>query len=208
MDQAASIQWPPVMRGLLQGVQDETGMGGAADPPAHDIAGVDVDDEGHTGKASQGRHIDEIGDPEPVWRWGIELAIDVIERARRRFVADRGANGLPSNDTLQAGLPHQSLHRASRNIEPCPLHLSPNLAHALDPKVLGKDPHDFRLVRLIALGTGRQLRAIPALSDMLMIGRWGDWQDSADRLDPVMPTMFVDKGDHRFSGRSSSAWAK
>jgi hypothetical protein len=89
-----------------------------------------------------------------------------------------------------------------------PLYLSPNLAHAIDREVLGKDPHDLRLEGFIALGTARQPRGITALGDMLMIGGWGDWQDPADRLDPVMPAMFVDKGDHRFSRRSSSAWAK
>src|SRR5690606_12065592 len=107
----------------------------------------------------------------------------------------RGAHWLPSNDTPQAELPHQSLHRASRNIEPFPLHLSPNLADAIDRKVLGKDPHDLGLEGFIALGTRLQPRGIPASGDMLMIGGWGDWQHPADRLDPVMPTMFIDKGN-------------
>src|SRR5690606_19469974 len=79
---------------------------------------------------------------------------------------------------------------------------------AIDREVLGKDPHDLRLEGFVALGTCRQPRGIPALGNTLMIGGWGDWQDAADRLDPIMPTMLVDKGDHRFSGRSSSAWAK
>lgn len=113
----------------------------------------------------------------------MELAVDVIERARRRPVADRGVNGLASNDTLEAELPYQPLHRESRNIEPFPLHLSPNLPDAIDREVLGKDPHDLGLEGLIALGTGRQPRGIPALGKMLMTGGWGDWQDPADRLD-------------------------
>lgn len=80
------------MDGLLEGVKHEAGMGGATDPPAHDIASVDVDHEGYIGEPSPRRHIGKIGDPEPVGRWGMELAIDVIERARRRLVADRGAH--------------------------------------------------------------------------------------------------------------------
>ena len=78
----------------------------------------------------------------------------------------------------------------------------------IDREALGKDPHDLRLEGFIALGTGRQPRGIPSLGNMLMIGGWGDWQDPADRLDPIMPTMLVDKGDHRFSGLSSSPQAK
>src|SRR5690606_8604444 len=123
-------------------------------------------------------------------------------------VADRGANRFAANDTLQAELPHQPLHRASRNIEPFPLHLSPSLPDAIDREVLGKDPHDLRLEGFVALGTCRQPRGIPALGNTLMISGWGDWQDAADRLDPIMPTLLVDKGDHRFSGPSSSASAK
>jgi hypothetical protein len=36
----------------------------------------------------------------------------------------------------------------------------------------------------------------------------GDRQNLTDRLDPVRPTMIVDKGDHGLYRRSSSAWAK
>ncbi len=39
MDQAASMQWPSVMQGLLQGVQDEAGMGGPRRTPSDDAAG-------------------------------------------------------------------------------------------------------------------------------------------------------------------------
>src|SRR5690606_27524015 len=120
------------------------------------------------------RTIGKIGDPEPVGRRSMKLADNVIERARSGLVPDRGAHWLASNATLQAEFPHQSLHRASRNIEPFPLHLSPNLPDAIDREVLGKDPHDLRLEGFIALGTARQPRGIPALDDMLMIGGWGD----------------------------------
>jgi hypothetical protein len=43
---------------------------------------------------------------------------------------------------------------------------------------------------------------------MGMIGRGGDRQDLAERLDPMEPTMIVDEGDHGLNRRSSSAWAK
>ena len=66
------------MDGLLEGVEHEAGMGSATDAPAHNIASVNVDDEGHIGKASPGRHIGKIGDPEPVGRWG--MGPDAIDR--------------------------------------------------------------------------------------------------------------------------------
>jgi hypothetical protein len=66
MNQTAAMDGAAVVDGLLKGIQHEAGMGGAADPPAHDIASVDVDLEGYIGKPCPGRHIGKIGDPEPV----------------------------------------------------------------------------------------------------------------------------------------------
>src|SRR5690348_17873582 len=43
---------------------------------------------------------------------------------------------------------------------------------------------------------------------MRVVGRWGDRQHLADRLDPIRLTMIVDEGDHGLYRRSSSAWAK
>src|SRR5690606_1423875 len=54
----------------------------------------------------------------------------------------------------------------------------------------------------------RQLGGVEALCDMIVIGGWGDRQNLADRLDPVMPSLIVDEGDHGLNRRSSSAWAK
>lgn len=113
------------------------------------------------------------------------------------------ANRFAANAPLQAELPHQPLHRASRNFEPFPLHLPPNLADAKDREVLGKDPHDLGLEGFIALGTDRQPRGITPLGNMLMTGGWGDWQDPVDRLAATIPTITVDKSDYRFSGRSA-----
>src|SRR6516162_10722033 len=46
------------------------------------------------------------------------------------------------------------------------------------------------------------------LGHVIVIGRRGDRQHLADRLDPIYPTMIVDEGDHGLNRRSSSAWAK
>src|ERR1700735_2961355 len=43
---------------------------------------------------------------------------------------------------------------------------------------------------------------------MGVIGRQGDRQHPADRLDPVRLAVIVDEGDHGLNRRSSSAWAK
>jgi hypothetical protein len=41
-----------------------------------------------------------------------------------------------------------------------------------------------------------------------VVGRWGDRQHLADRLDPMRLAMIVDERDHGLNRRSSSAWAK
>ena len=84
-----------IMQRLLERIQHEAGMRRPAGAPADDPAGVGVDDEGDVDKARPGRDVGEVRHPKPVRRWSTELAVDVIERARRRLVADRGAHRLP-----------------------------------------------------------------------------------------------------------------
>lgn len=68
MDQAAAVDGATVMDRLLQGVEYEGGVGRPTDTSAHDVAGVDVDYEGHIDEARPGRDVGEIRDPEPVGR--------------------------------------------------------------------------------------------------------------------------------------------
>jgi hypothetical protein len=54
MDQPATMRRPALVQSLLKGIQDEGGMGGAADPLADDVSGKHVDDEGDINKALPG----------------------------------------------------------------------------------------------------------------------------------------------------------
>jgi hypothetical protein len=109
---------------------------------------------------------------------------------------------------LQTHIPHQSRHRATGNIEALTFELPPDLARAVDAEVLIEDAPDLDLQRNILPGARRQPGGIPPLGRMGVIGRGGDRQDLADRLDPMRPTMIVDEGDHGLDRRSSSAIAK
>lgn len=55
VDQAATVDGSPIVDRLLQGIQHETGVRRPAHPPAHDIAGVNVDHEGHVDEPCPGR---------------------------------------------------------------------------------------------------------------------------------------------------------
>src|SRR5262249_25929691 len=60
----------------------------------------------------------------------------------------------------------------------------------------------------ILLGSRREFPRVDALRNVGMVGRRGDRQYFADRLDPGRPTMIVDESEHGFPPASSSAWAK
>lgn len=157
------------MDSLLKGIQHEAGMRGSADAPANDIAGVDIDHEGDIDEARPGRDIGEVGHPEHVRRWSMELPVDVIERARRGLVADRGAHGLATDYPLQAQRAHQPLNGASGHGEAFTVHLPPELPHPVNTEVLGKDAHDLGLQILMTPGTIRQPPWISPLCDTLMV---------------------------------------
>ena len=75
-----------------------------ANPPADDPAGIGVDDKSQIDEARPGRHVSEVGDPEHVRRRGMELAVDVVERARRRLVAHGRSDGVAADDDLTFAL--------------------------------------------------------------------------------------------------------
>jgi len=94
MDEPATLDGPPVMKRLLEGIENEAGMRRPARPPANDTPGKGVDDEGDIDEAGPGRDIGEVGDPQHVRRRGMELAVDMIKRTGCRPVADRCADRL------------------------------------------------------------------------------------------------------------------
>ena len=113
----------PLVQPLLERVQHEAGVGRTAHPPADDAPGerVDVrrtsrfDDEGHVDEARPGTHVGEIGDSKHVRGWHTELAVDAVERARRRLVAHRGPHRLAADDASKPHIAHQPRHRAAGN---------------------------------------------------------------------------------------------
>ena len=64
--------------------------------------------------------------------------------------------------------------------------LPPDLAHAVNAEVRFEDPSDLAAKRDVAAARVRQLNG-SAGGGMRMIGRRGDRQNAADRLDPVSP---------------------
>ena len=208
MHQPATMKWPPIMEGLLQRIEHEACMSRPAGPPADNPASVGIDDESNVDESCPGADVSEVRDPEHVGSRRVELPIDVIQRARGSLVTERCANRFATNGALETHHPHQASDGAAGNIEAFPLHLPPDLAHAVNPEVLPEHAIDLRLQNGIPLCPHREFLRIGALGDMIEIRGRGNRQNLADRLDPMCIALIVDEGDHRLNGRSSSACAK
>ena len=206
--ETAALDRPALVQGLLERVEHEAGVRAPRNSPADDAPGIGIDHEGHVDEARPGRDVGEGGDPEHVRARRLELPVDAIEWARRGLVADRGPHRLAPHGPLQAHGPHQARHRAAGDPDPLPAELPPDLPDAIDAEVRLKDPPDLDHQRRVASGSGRQPAGISAPSGVGVIGRRGDRQHAADRLDPVDGAMLVDEGDHGLDRRSSSAIAK
>src|SRR5271157_1700423 len=132
----------------------------------------------------------------------------MIKRARSRLVADRGAQRLAADRSPKAHVPHQPGDRAACGAEAFPPQLTPDLADAIDAEVFLEHAPDLDAQISVPAKPMRQSGGINPPGDMIVIGRRGDRQNPADRLDPVDLPMIVDEGDHGLNRRSSSAWAK
>src|SRR3954469_18946526 len=204
----AALDRPALVQGLLERVEHEAGVSAPRNSPADDAPGVSIDHEGHVDEARPGRDVGEVGDPEHVRARRLELPVDAIEWARRGLVADRGPHRLAPHGPLQAHGPHQARHRAAGDPDSLPAELAPDLPDPVDAEVLREDAPDLDGQGRVASGSGRPLAGISGPSGVGVIGRWGDRQHAADRLDPVDGAMLVDEGDHGLDRRSSSAIAK
>jgi hypothetical protein len=100
---------------------------------------------------------------------------------------------------------HQARHRTAGHAGAFAQQLPPDFAHAIDTEVLLEDALDLRFQGDIVFCPRRALRWIETSGRMGMIGRRGDGQDPAERLDPVDPTMIVDEGDHGLNRRYSGS---
>jgi hypothetical protein len=89
-----------------------------------------------------------------------------------------------------------TLYGAAGNVKALALQLPPDLAHAINLEVLREDAGDLRLQRHIPLRSCGELLRIGALGDVGVIGRGGDRQDLANRLDPMDLSVIVDERDH------------
>src|SRR5690606_26311002 len=121
------------------------------------------------------------------------------------LVADRGAAPAAASDALKPGLAHQPLDRAAGDLDAVQAQLPPHLAGPVEALGLLVDPADLDHQLCVALGPRRRL-ALAGLDGV--VGRRGDLQRTADRLDPEASLVVVDENAHLLGGCGSSSRAK
>src|SRR5258708_14303112 len=163
----------------------------------------EVDHERDGDEARPGGNIGEVRDPQHVRPCRLELTVDPIQRAWRSLIADRRPYASSAYDALKTHRLHQPCDRAPRHILALPYKLSPDLADAIDLKVLFEDAPDLPAPRRVSARPRRRLVGICAAREMSVIGRRGDRQHAADRPDPIGVAMIVYEGDHGFNRRST-----
>jgi len=196
------------MNGLFQSIKNEACIGCAIGTPPDDAPREHIDDKGHIYKALPCGDICEVTDPKDVWRGCMELAVHTVQWTRQRFVRYRRSWLLAPNDAFNANVFHQTGDRAACNVKAFSAHLVPNFANPIDLQVLLKDTFNLGLQVFVTLGAIRQTLRIGPLGQVVIESGWGNRQNPANRLDPMIIAVIFDELDHFLNGRSSSACAK
>src|SRR5271157_3505762 len=186
--------------GHLESVESEVGPQTRSGAPAHDPAGKDIDHEGCVAEAGDRPDVGEIGDPEPIGCRGREGPLDEIGRTSGEIGWSRGADAALTGSAHEAERAHEESDAVAPDVLALAAENPPDLVCAIDREVLGVDRGDLGFELLIGECSrgGR-----PASSGI--VGRGGDLQEPADRLDPERARVLVDVGGHRDDRRSSSA---
>ena len=106
MDEPAAGYGSAIMKRLFQGIENESGVSRAADPPADDPTGIGVDHERDVDESRPGGDICEVRDPEHVQALRLELAVHPVERAWRGFVTYRCPHAPSADDALNPYRPY------------------------------------------------------------------------------------------------------
>ena len=160
----------------------------ARDAPADDRTREDVDDEGHVHEAGPARHVGQVRDPELVRAARAELTLDQIRRIRRGPVGHRrDLEGAAANRAAQAQRTHQPFDGAAGHSDALAAEAAARPSAApYTPKFSSQTRRISGMQLLVALGTHRAPVRISPAGAVLVVGRRGDRQHGADRLDPEL----------------------
>lgn len=151
-----------------------------------------------------GRTVREICYPQTIGSVCMKLPIHQIQQTQRFLIWHRCSDHLATAYPLHAVLCHQALHGAAGNLMALPTQLTPDLASAIHSEIHRPDLLNHRHQLSITLSPSALEIRIANSCSMAPVGRWGNLQNPADRLDPIVRPVPVNKRVY-FSLRSSSA---
>ena len=150
----------------------------------------------------------EIRHPELVRPLRPKNPVDPVSWAGHLGIWNRGADPFAADYPLYAQMPHQALYGTTCYRYPLAIHLLPDLIRTVDLQMRLPDPLNLQQEHRVPLRSGTAQRLVPLLCRMTPVTRWGNLQDSADRLDPEAVPVLIGETPQCFKRRSSSAWAK
>ena len=193
MDKPVLRAGPARMDRLFQGIEHEARRGAGADLPPHDPSGEGIDHKGDVDEPRPSMDVSEVNHPQRVRSADAELAVDLVQRAWCLGIADSGNAGFSAPYARQPHRPHQPLHGALGHFDPLAPQLVPDLARTIEAEAGLMDPPDLLPDLVIAPDTSWAQLRIGTARGALVVGRWGDCQFAADRLDTQFLAMSVDE---------------
>src|SRR5690606_11921363 len=119
--------------------------------PADNPFGISVDNKGYIQPSLPSGNVGKIRHPEPVRALNVEVAPYEILRACRCAIGRCGAHPLATAHPFNAQVAHQTFDRTPCHANTFTIHLLPDLAGAVDAKVLLPDSIDLRAQLFILL---------------------------------------------------------
>ena len=133
----------------------------------------------------------------------MELAVEQIRMPDVTLTRPGGAGPLRTVLATDIELAHQPGDRITTNIEASPSGCLPPIPRAIRPEVVLPQLQQHRPEHGVVLGSHGRRTGLGGV-----VGRWGDQQFPADRLDLVDVLLGVDVVDYQRNGRLSSAMKK
>jgi hypothetical protein len=122
--------------GHVESVEDEGRGHGACRLPAHQSAGVDVDDEGDIDDARPGGAVGEVSYPQSVWSGGGEVPVHEVRGPDVGGVGLGGEALLGPGGALDSLLAHEPGHLVTSDVDLPPPSCLPKFATSVDGVVL------------------------------------------------------------------------
>ena len=206
MDEGFGIRLTRSQR-LIQSVENHLGIRGRRDFPSNNVAREDINDECHIDEADGGSDVGEVSYPENVWRRCFELSVHLVFRARQCRVTLRRCY-ITACNSLYSNAFHKANNRTTGDDSALVEQVIPDFHGTISFPALLPEMSDPGHYKGITLCTVRRFRGIMLDRFVVVVSRWRDRQNLANRRDAKMLTVVVDEHDHLFRRRSRSAAAK